>query len=250
MDTKTHLETVYIRVRRDILDKSREAGSECSTRSLATEFGCGTQVVRSALLSLEQEGYLSRGVKDAFVVRTWSVAEIDIAFDLKTKLLHLAADRCRTRLSAYERNSLRRIMTARDGPSQSQPILVVDDFVALTRLLDLQICQGSMVQGISEAFERYFPSALHRSAAELMSDGERQEALDGARALLSFIDGDTGADVLKGDAERNLRFAASVAAWHSTPARLLPPRPLTNTEVRETTSVTEWLNSRPVSAAA
>ena len=213
---------MYAQLRRDILDKRRSAGSECSTRSLASSFACGTQVVRNALLLLEEEGYLARGVNETFIVRAWSTEEVGVAFDLRSMLLNLASDRCRTRLTDYERNNLRRIMTAPHGPSHSQPALTAADYIAVTSRLHSQICEGSRVHGISEAFSTFFPQVLHRAAAELISPRGRQDRLDGYRSLVSYIVGDTESDGVQVRAEYDRESTTMVAAWYSSTQRMTP----------------------------
>lgn len=192
----------YAQIRAMILAGELRPGSQIREEQLAEQCGVSRTPVRDALNRLEAEMLIRRSESQRSFVADWSLDDVEDAFQLRSILESLAAERAAVRIGPTQLSRLRWLNTAiGKAVGQSHPdisafldhnlafhniILEAADSQRLTNILT-KLIEQPVVWRTAQNYNRADLERSHHEHEELLAAFERRDSVWAASVMSSHI---------------------------------------------------------------
>ena len=164
---KRPADSVYVAIRDNILARRHRPGETISANDHASELDCKVGVVIAAYKQLAIEGFLRPGARAKGIIRGWSENELRDALEARQQILGFATLEAASQRNPLTVARLKSIVTVLENgePDMRQKDDVADCF----GLFEVELCNGTGVEGLAATLRNLFPPSLVRTSA-LVSD--------------------------------------------------------------------------------
>lgn len=204
--------SVYLAIRKKIVDGVHEGGAHLATGDIATELNVSRTPVREALKQLEAEGFVTQIPNRGAFVKSWTYEDLDEVFDLWVSLEGHAARLAAKRISDAQIANLKSLADRMEVAAASGQYEMIESIASLNTEFHHQIVLAANQKRLTLALNNIVDMPLVVRAFATFDQHELDRAMTHHREIIDALEA------------RDADWAKAISQCHVYAARRVLPR--------------------------